>query len=70
MNADTSNLTFTTTTSGPASVVLANKMVRPYAKGNAYPLYIVFRLRSNTLLVGDYIQIDFGNWVIDTATTG
>jgi len=45
-------------------------MIRPYSKGNAFPLYIVFKLKSNSLVVGDYIQIDFGSWVLDVATAG
>lgn len=70
INANTVNLSFTTTITGPPSLALNNKMIRPYTKGNAFPLYIVFKLKSNSLVVGDYLQIDFGNWVIDTATTG
>lgn len=70
INANTAALTFTTTVFGSSPLALSNKMTLPYARGSAYPLYITFRLRSNSLVQGDYIQIDFGSWVIDTATVG
>lgn len=45
-------------------------MTIPYTPSNSFPLYITFQLKTNTLVSGDYLQIDFGNWVLDTATTG
>lgn len=71
INANTAALSFTTTVSGPSALELNNKMIQPYTKGNSFPLYIVFKLKSNSLdATGDYLLIDFGNWVIDTAATG
>lgn len=70
INANTASLSYTTVMSGPSSVALSGSMIRPYSKGNAFPLYIVFKLRSNTLVTGDYLQIDFGSWVLDDATLG
>ena len=45
-------------------------MTNPYAKGSSFPLYVSFQLKTHTLVNGDSLEIDFGNWVLDTATTG
>jgi len=45
-------------------------MVRPYSAGSAFPLFVTFRLNTNTLTNGDYLQVDFGNWIIDPASAG
>ena len=45
-------------------------MTRPYSAGSTFPLYISFQLKSYTLSNGDHIEIDFGNWILDTAATG
>lgn len=45
-------------------------MNNPYTAGQAFPLYITFQLNTNSLVGGDYLQVDFGNWVLDAATTG
>lgn len=57
---------------GSLNLGLSGTMLQPYINDNAFPLYITFQLRSNTLVSAssDYIQIDFGNWAIDPATTG
>lgn len=38
-------------------------------KGTSQELDITFKLDSNTLTSGDYVEIDFGNWTIDPADT-
>lgn len=55
---------------GSNLVALSGTMIYPYTSGQAFPLYITYQLRSNTLTNGDYLQVDFGNWVLDAATTG
>lgn len=45
-------------------------MTIPYTPADSFPLYISFQLKTNTLSSGDYLQIDFGNWIIDTAAAG
>jgi len=45
-------------------------MTRPYSAGTAFPLFVTFRLNTHSLTNGDYLQIDFGNWVLDPAATG
>lgn len=70
IDADTSPLSFTISQWGSPSLALSSTMNLRYAAGSAYPLYIKFQLRSNTLVNGDYLQIDFGNWIIDPATLG
>jgi hypothetical protein len=45
-------------------------MTLPYTKGNSFPLFITFQLNTHTLTNGDYLVVDFGNWVLDTATSG
>lgn len=55
---------------GSNAVQLHGTMNRPYSSGSTFPLYFSFRLNTNTLTNGDYIQVDLGNWVLDTATTG
>ena len=70
ITANTASLTITTTVYGSPTLALSNKMIFPYTTGNSFPLFIVFKLRTNSLVVGDYIQIDFGNWVIDVASSG
>ena len=57
-------------TKGLNSIGLSGTMTRPYSQGSAYPLYISFRLRTYTLYNGDYLEVDFGDWVLDTAATG
>lgn len=70
INANTNSLGFTISQWGSPSLALSGTMNIPYAAGSAYPLYITFKLTSNTLVNGDYLQVDFGNWVIDPATLG
>jgi hypothetical protein len=70
INANTVSLSLTLTQVGSLNLSLSGTMVQPYINGNAFPLYITFQLKSNTLTSPDYLQIDFGNWVIDPATTG
>ena len=70
INANTVSLTLTLTEVGSLNLGLSGTMVQHYINGNAFPLYITFQLNSDTLNSGDYIQIDFGNWVLDPATTG
>ena len=55
---------------GSNLIGLTGTMTNPYSPGQAFPLYITFRLTSNTLVAGDYLQVDFGNWILDVATTG
>ena len=55
---------------GCNSVGLHGTMTNPYSKGSAFPLFITFKLKSHTLTNGDHIEVDFGNWVLDTAQTG
>jgi hypothetical protein len=55
---------------GSNLIALTGTMILPYTAGQSFPLYITFRLKTNTLTTGDYLQIDFGNWVLDTAPTG
>ena len=45
-------------------------MTRPYSKGGSFPLFISFQLKTYTLSNGDHIEVDFGNWVLDTGATG
>lgn len=42
----------------------------PYSAGSAFPLYITFQLRSNSLVNGDYLRVNFGAWVLDSASSG
>lgn len=70
IDADTNTLPFTLATYGSLDVSLSGKMTIPYTPTNSFPLYITFQLKTNTLVNGDYLQIDFGNWVLDTASTG
>ena len=55
---------------GSNKVALYGTMNTPYTAGTTFPLFITFQLNTHSLVNGDYLQIDFGNWVIDTATTG
>lgn len=55
---------------GSNSIGLSGTMNIPYSAGSAFPLFITFQLRSHTLLNGDYLEIDFGDWILDTADTG
>lgn len=55
---------------GCNSLGLSGTMERPYSSGSSFPLYITFRLNTNTLTNGDYLHVDFGNWVLDPAATG
>lgn len=55
---------------GSNSIGLSGTMNIPYSAGSAFPLFITFQLRSHTLQNGDYLQIDFGDWILDTADTG
>ena len=55
---------------GSPLLSLSGTMNTPYTSGQSFPLYITFQLKTNTLTGGDYLQVDFGNWVLDTATTG
>lgn len=72
ISANTDPYVFTLAQLGSAVLGLSGTMTQSYYPGNAFPLYIVFQLTSHSLYsnTGDYIQIDFGNWVIDVATTG
>jgi len=55
---------------GSSLLSLSGTMNIPYTSGQSFPLYITFQLKTNTLTAGDYLQVDFGNWVLDTASTG
>jgi hypothetical protein len=55
---------------GSNLLTLSGTMTNPYTAGQAFPLYITFRLTTYNLVAGDYLQVDFGNWVLDTATAG
>ena len=57
-------------TKGCDALGLTGTMNRPYASGSAFPLFITFRLTTNTLTDGDFVQVDFGNWVFDPASAG
>lgn len=70
INANTGSLGFTVNQWGSPSLALSGTMNRQYAADSAYPLFIKFQLTSNTLVNGDYLQVDFGNWIIDPATLG
>lgn len=70
INANTASLGFTVNQWGSPSLALSGTMNRQYAADSAYPLFIKFQLTSNTLVNGDYLQVDFGNWIIDPATLG
>lgn len=70
IDADTGSLGFTINQWGSSALALSGTMNSQYAAGSAYPLYITFTLTSNTLVNGDYLQVDFGNWIIDPATLG
>jgi hypothetical protein len=72
INANTNTLTITLTQTGSLALGLSGTMVQPYRVGNSFPLYIVFQLRSNTLTSANsgHLQIDLGNWVLDSATLG
>jgi len=70
INADTAPCTIAVSGYGSQSLAFSSTMTRPYAKGDHFPLYITFRLRSNNLVNGDYLLVDFGKWVPDAATTG
>ena len=41
-----------------------------YMKDTARQLFVKFQLASNSLGVNQYVQIDFGLWKLDTASTG
>lgn len=70
INANTASYSYTIAQAGSPSLGLSGTMNMPYTSGNAFPLYIKFQLRSNTLVNGDYLLVNFGNWVIDLATSG
>ena len=71
VSAGTNNLGLNlVTTKGCDALGLTGTMNRPYVAGSAFPLFITFRLTTNTLNDGDYLQVDFGNWVLDPASTG
>jgi hypothetical protein len=72
INANTNTLTVTLAQSGSLSLGLSGTMTQPYLVGNSFPLYIVFKLTLNTLTSANsaYIQVDLGNWVLDTAASG
>jgi hypothetical protein len=70
INADTNSYSLLLTQTGPISLSLSGTMTVPYTKGNSFPLFITFQLKTNTLVSGDYLVVDFGNWVLDAATAG
>lgn len=41
-----------------------------YTKGTARSLFLQFKLASYALGVNQYVEIDFGDWQIDTSSTG
>jgi hypothetical protein len=70
INANTNTLTFTLVEDGSLALGLFGTMTNSYASGSSFPLYITFKLNTHTLTNGDYLQVDFGSWVLDPATTG
>ena len=71
VSAVTNNLDLSlVATKGCDALGLTGTMNRPYASGSAFPLFITFRLTTNTLTDGDFVQVDFGNWVFDPASAG
>jgi len=55
---------------GSNLITLSGTMTNPYSSGQSFPLYITFQLNTHTLVNGDYLQVDFGSWVLDAASTG
>jgi hypothetical protein len=55
---------------GSNQVALSGTMEKPYSAGNSFPLFITFQLNTHGLVSGDYLQINFGDWVLDTAVAG
>ena len=55
---------------GSTLIGLYGTMTTPYSAGTTFPLYFTFQLNTHTLTNGDYLQIDFGNWVLDAASNG
>ena len=49
---------------------LENAMRYKFMKGTSRSLYVQFKLAANSLGQNQYVQIDFGNWQIDTSSTG
>ncbi len=70
IDAYTNTYSLTVAQIGSLNLDLTGTMVRPYTSDTAFPLYITFQLNSYSLVNGDWLQIDFGNWVLDTAPTG
>lgn len=70
IDANTNPYSLAVTQIGSLNLDLSGTMVRPYTSDTSFPLYITFQLKSYSLVDGDWIQIDFGNWVLDTASTG
>jgi hypothetical protein len=70
IDANTGTYSLVLTQIGSLNLDLSGTMVRPYTSDTSFPLYITFQLRSISLVNGDWLQIDFGNWVLDTASTG
>jgi hypothetical protein len=70
IDADTASYSLYFLQNGAPTLGLNGKMNMPYTAGTSYPLYITFQLTTYTLVNGDYLQIDFGTWVVDPATSG
>lgn len=71
ISADTVSLTLVLSNQRGSSLIgLSGTMTTPYSAGTTFPLYISFQLNTHTLTNGDYLHVDFGNWVLDTASSG
>jgi len=68
-NTNTASLSLSAV-KGCNALGLSGAMERPYSVGSAFPLFITFRLNTHSLVNGDYLQVDFGNWVLDPASVG
>ena len=69
IDAQTSSYTLSITEYGSYTLALEDEMEKYISKGNSQELDVVFRLSTYTLTNGYYVELDFGNWTVDPATT-
>ena len=70
ISAWTNTMTYTISTYGATTLKLEKAMRYNPMVGAARQIFFQFQLSTYTLTTSQYIQIDFGTWILDPATSG
>lgn len=70
IEATTNSLSSYGLAQGAQNLKLEDAMRYKFLKDTARELFVQFKLAANTLGMNQYVEIDFGDWQLDTSATG